>query len=243
MRLAGKVAVVTGGSSGIGLAVAQGLAAQGARVIAAARRAPDGPPHVPEPGAIVQARLDVTRDGDVAAFFRVLGPVDVLVQAAGHGIFAPFVEARVEDLRAMLDVHVVGAFLCARAALVGMQAPRLGGDAPRAGDPREPPRGHIVMVGSAASHRTFPGCALYTAAKDALRGMTRVLIEEARVWNVRVTTVAPGATDTPIWDDKPSFDRTKMLPAAEVAGAIVDVICRPALSVEELVLMPPGGAL
>jgi NAD(P)-dependent dehydrogenase (short-subunit alcohol dehydrogenase family) len=102
---------------------------------------------------------------------------------------------------------------------------------------------HIVNVASVAAFRTFTSCAGYSAAKEGQRGLTRVLVEEARALGVRVTGLYPGAVDTPIWDGRAGFDRTAMLRPADVAGVVVEIIARPELAVEELVVMPPAGAL
>jgi short-subunit dehydrogenase len=103
-------------------------------------------------------------------------------------------------------------------------------------------RGHIVTVSSIAAFRTFKGQAMYSAAKEAQRGFTRVLVEEAREHDVRVTGFYPGATDTPAWDGT-DFDRGRMMRPDDVAAFLVDVICRPQVSAEEIVLLPPGGVL
>jgi NAD(P)-dependent dehydrogenase (short-subunit alcohol dehydrogenase family) len=128
----------------------------------------------------------------------------------------------------MLEVHVVGTLLCAREALRRMQPRR---------------SGHIVAIGSHAAHRAFTDCSGYTAAKAGQLGLMRVLAEEARPHNVRVTTLLPGATDTPIWDERPEFDRGKMMKPSDVAGFLVELVARPALSVEEVTVTPPAGAL
>jgi NAD(P)-dependent dehydrogenase (short-subunit alcohol dehydrogenase family) len=228
--LQGKLCVVTGASSGLGQAIAAALAGAGAAVCGLARRFPDGPLAAPLPGGVMTpARLDVTDEAAVAARFAELGPVDVVVACAGVGTFAPVSETRAADLRAMLDVHIVGTFLVARALLL---------------QPARPGRvRHIVNVSSIAALRTFPGCAAYSAAKEGQRGLTRVLVEEARAHGVRVTGLYPGATDTPIWDDRPGFDRAAMLRPESVAGLVVEICARPELAVEELVVMPPAGAL
>ena len=229
--LDGKLAVVTGASTGIGAAIAEALAAEGAAVVAYARRfAAPGLSSAPVAGSVTPVALDVTDERAVAARFAELpGPgLDVLVCSAGIGKFAPVVEAELADVRAMLHVHVLGTFLCARAALRRMIPQR---------------RGHIVTIASVAAQRAFPECAGYTAAKAGQLGLTRVIAEEARPHDVRVTAVLPGATDTPIWDERPSFDRTKMMRPADVAGFVVSLVARPAIAVEEVVVMPPGGAL
>ncbi|HVK86548.1 MAG TPA: SDR family oxidoreductase, partial [Kofleriaceae bacterium] len=154
--------------------------------------------------------------------------VDVLVCSAGVGTFAPILHAKPADLRAMLDVHVVGTLLCARAALRRMQPRR---------------KGHIVVIGSHVAHRTFVECGAYTAAKAGQLGLTRVLAEEARPYDIRVTSILPGATDTPIWDDRPGFDRSKMMKPEDVAGFLVSIVARPNIAVEEVTVMPPAGAL
>ncbi len=228
MRLDRKVAVVTGASSGLGAAIAEAFAAEGAGVVGVARRFSAAPAGPPEPGRVVQARLDVTDEAAVTGAFAAIGPVDILVNCAGTGVFDPIVEANVADVRAMLDVHVVGAFLCSREALRGMRDRR---------------RGHILNVSSVAAFRTFTSCAAYTAAKEGLRGFTRVLVEEARPHDVRVTGLYPGAIDTPIWDTREGFDRTAMLQPPDLASFVVEVVVRPELSVEELVVFPPRGAL
>lgn len=228
-RLLGKVAAVTGGSSGIGAAVARALAGEGAAVYALARRFPaTAVVERPEPGQIVERQLDVTDEHAVRAAFAAFGPLDVLVCSHGTGTFAPVQTAETADLRAMLDSHVVGTFLCAREALRGMQPRR---------------SGHLVAIGSHVAHRAFPECAGYTAAKAAQLGLMRVIGEEARPYNIRATTVMPGATDTPIWDDRPGFDRSKMMKPDDVAGFVVAIIARPAISIDEVTVMPPAGAL
>jgi NAD(P)-dependent dehydrogenase (short-subunit alcohol dehydrogenase family) len=90
---------------------------------------------------------------------------------------------------------------------------------------------------------SFPDCSVYTAAKAGQHGLTRVLAEEARADGIRVTSFQPGATDTPIWDDRPGFDRSKMMRSEHVAALLIELIARPELSVFELQVMPPGGAL
>jgi NAD(P)-dependent dehydrogenase (short-subunit alcohol dehydrogenase family) len=232
-RLLGKLAVVTGGSSGIGRALAVALAREGAAVVSMARRfptpAPSGAPAIrPDAGQIAEVQLDVTDEAMVRDRFAALGSVDLLLCSAGVGYFAPVHTAEPADLRAMLDVHVMGTFLCAREALRGMQARR---------------SGHIVAIGSHVAHRSFPECSGYTAAKAGQLGLMRVIAEEARPYQIRVTTVMPGATDTPIWDDRPGFDRSKMMKPEDVAGFVVAIIARPAISVDEVTVMPPAGAL
>ena len=90
---------------------------------------------------------------------------------------------------------------------------------------------------------TVGECATYTAAKAGQHGFTKVLAEEARPYNVRVTLVVPGATDTAIWDDRPGFDRDRMMQADDVAGLVASIVARSRLSVEEITVLPPAGAL
>jgi NAD(P)-dependent dehydrogenase (short-subunit alcohol dehydrogenase family) len=225
-RLDGKYAIVTGGSSGIGAAIARALAAEGAAVLSAARRfSGDG---VPKPGEVVDVHLDVTDEAEVAARFGALPQLDIVVCSAGTGTFTPIATSPVADLRAMLEVHITGTFLCAREALRRMQPRRTG---------------HIVVIGSHAAHHAFTDCGGYTAAKAGQLGLARVLAAEARPYDIRVTALLPGATDTPIWDDRPDFDRSKMMQPEDVAGFLVDLVTRPAISVGEVVLTPPAGVL
>jgi NAD(P)-dependent dehydrogenase (short-subunit alcohol dehydrogenase family) len=227
-RLLGKFAIVTGGSSGIGAACAEALASEGAAVLSTARRYDHGPAPHPALGEVAHAGLDVTNEAEVNQRFGELPEVDIVVCSAGVGTFAPIINASVADVRAMLDVHIVGTLLCARAALRRMQPRR---------------KGHIVIIGSHVAHRAFTECAGYTAAKAGQLGLARVLAEEARPYDIRVTTLLPGATDTPIWDDRPGFDRSKMMKPEDVAGFLISIVARPNIAVEEVIVMPPAGAL
>jgi NAD(P)-dependent dehydrogenase (short-subunit alcohol dehydrogenase family) len=231
-RLIGKVAAVTGASSGIGLAIAAALAREGAAVVSYARRfTTTALAGRPVAGQVTQVQLDVTDEAAVRARFAELAAhdhLDVLVCAAGVGTFTPVHTTATADVREMLDVHVLGTFLCVREALKLMQPRR---------------RGHLVAIGSHVAGRAFADCGGYTAAKAGQLGLMRVVAEEARGYDIRVTTVMPGAVDTPIWDDRPGFDRSKMMKPDDLAGFVVALVARPSISVEEVVVTPPAGAL
>jgi 3-oxoacyl-[acyl-carrier protein] reductase len=228
VRLQGKFALVTGGSSGIGAACAQALAAEGAAVLACGRRYARGGLALPAAGQVIEAHLDVTVEAEVDALVAALPALDILVCSHGTGTFEPIVASSLAHVREMLDVHIAGTFLCARAALRRMQRERAG---------------HIAIIGSHAAHEAFPECGGYTAAKAGQLGLARVLAAEARPFDVRVTALLPGATDTPIWDDRPSFDRSKMMLPADVASFLVAIVTRPEIAVDEVVVRPPAGVL
>lgn len=227
-RLLGQFAVVTGGSSGIGAACAEALAGEGAGVLATGRRFEPGLSSSPALGQVAHVRLDVTDESEVTRVFDSLPELDIVVCSAGVGTFGPIINTPTIAVRAMLDVHILGTLNCARAALRRMQPRR---------------RGHIVVIGSHVAHRAFTDCAGYTAAKAGQLGLVRVLAEEARPYEIRVTTLLLGATDTPIWDDRPGFDRSKMMKPDDVASFLISIVARPGISVEEVIVMPPAGAL
>ena len=197
-------------------------------MLACARRFPLAPVRPPGLGEVASAHLDVTDEAEVKERFAELPELDVVVCSAGTGTFAPIVNASAAELREMLEVHIVGSFLCAREALRRMQPRR---------------RGHIVMIGSHAAHHAFTDCGGYTAAKAGQLGLARVLAAEARAYDIRVTTLLPGATDTPIWDDRPGFDRSKMMQPADVASFLIALLARPGIAIEEVTLTPPAGVL
>jgi NAD(P)-dependent dehydrogenase (short-subunit alcohol dehydrogenase family) len=197
--LAGKVCVVTGASRGIGRAIAEALAAEGAKLsLCAAREPPAFGDHA--------ARCDVSRAGEVAAFFAAseerLGPPDVLVLNAGVLERAPLEELTEAQWDRVLGVNLKGAYLCARAAWPTMRARR---------------RGRIVAVGSISGTLGTPQASAYNASKWGLTGFIKSIAEEGREHGIFCATVLAGGVDTDMLRQTP-FAPT--VSAAEVAGVV-----------------------
>lgn len=177
-----RVAVVVGGASGIGWAVAQTLAADGCRVTVAdrnadgaAQRATDlGPPHTGE-------TVDVTDEAGVAALFERIGPVDVVVNTAGYSGIGRITDLAVEDFRGVVDVCLTGAFIVAKHA--GRQL--------RDG-------GALVSITSLNARQAAPGMSAYCAAKAGLAMLTQVAALEFAPRGIRVNAVSPGFVTTPL---------------------------------------------
>jgi NAD(P)-dependent dehydrogenase (short-subunit alcohol dehydrogenase family) len=216
--LVGQVAVVTGASRGIGLAVADALAREGAKVVRSARSLkPFGDAvRLDVPGDIT----DPNQVGELAEETRAaFGEPDLLVNSAGMFRLSLFEETSADEFAAQLAANLQAAFQVARAFLPAM---------------RSRGRGRLINLGSIADHRAFPENAAYAASKYGLRGLHEVLREEYRGSGVLCTLLSPGPTDTPAWDPvdpdhKPGFvPRAKMLRVEDVAEAVVWVATRPA---------------
>lgn len=232
------MAIVTGAGRGIGRAVAQAFAREGAAVVLAARTASEIAAVAREiagaGGRARAVRTDVTREASVGGLVEktlaAFGQVDILVTAAGAAGFAPLVDTKPEAWDRMLAVNARGVFLCCRAVLPPMM---------RRG------RGTIINVVSVAAKRAIPGGAAYAASKHAVLGLSRVLAEEMRPHGVRVGALCPGAVDTALWDAVPNPPpRSRMLRPEDVAGAAVLMASLPPrASLEDLTLLPIDGIL
>ncbi len=183
--LAGRTAIVTGGGRGIGAAVARALTEAGARVTVFARSEGELRGIAERGWAALAVAGDVSREEDVSrllgAHEGALGACDVLVNNAGVLERAPAEELSPEAFRRVLEVNLVGAFLCARAVIPSMKRRR---------------RGRIVNVASVAATTGTPEGSAYNSSKWGLLGLTRCLAEELREHGVQCLAVSPGSVDT-----------------------------------------------
>jgi NAD(P)-dependent dehydrogenase (short-subunit alcohol dehydrogenase family) len=232
-----KVALVTGGSRGIGLAIARALIAEGAKVMISARDASllqraakkIGTSRARPVPLVCDVRDPEAVQRMLAALEERFGRLDVLVNNAG--ISHPNLSVAnlpVESWREVIATNLTGMFLVTRAALPLMNS-----------------GGAIVNNLSIAAKRVFPGSSAYNASKHGALGFTNTLREELRQQGIRVIALLPGATDTAIWNTFwPDAPRRKMMSPSMVAGAVVRALTLPLEStLEELRILPRAGAL
>jgi len=241
--LDGRVAIVTGASSGIGAAVAEALAEAGAAVVLGARReerlkaVAEG---IREGGGRAEVRAtDVTVRTDVEALASLaldrFGGIDVLVNNAGIMPLSPVAELRVDDWVRMVDVNVKGVLHGIAAVLPTML---------------ERGRGHIVNLGSVAGRRPFPGGCVYSATKFAVRSLSwGMQLELSAAHGIRITDVQPGVVDTELTDHIPdrsrreafqsSWEERRSLASGDVARAVLFAVTSPAhVNVNEILIRP-----
>ncbi|UCF67892.1 MAG: SDR family oxidoreductase [Acidobacteriota bacterium] len=229
--LRGKVAVVTGGRRGIGLATVKALAQRGARVVATSREVRGFPPAIDRD--VVFAQLDVQDDEAIRRLFdwvgEEVGRLDVLVNNAGLGRFGPVGQTRSDTWHELLETNLIGPALCSRAALPLM---------------RQSGGGRIINLGSIAGRMPLAENGAYGASKAGLRLLSQVLAIEERGHGIRTTHVTLGAVATDIWDDREGFDRRQMLDPSRVGEIVAGIASEPlSVALEEVQLMPPGGIL
>jgi NAD(P)-dependent dehydrogenase (short-subunit alcohol dehydrogenase family) len=229
------IVVVTGASQGIGRAIAEAFSERNGAKVALVARTRSKLEAVAEAcrergGEPLVVPTDVTNDEAVAAMAEAVrsewGTPDVLVNNAGNFDYAPLDELTLEGFRDQIDVNLTGAFAVTKAFLPDMRARG---------------SGHLFFMGSVASVMAYPGNAGYCAAKHGLRGLARVVREETKDEGVRVTTVLPGATDTPTWAGA-DIPKERFMAPEDVAQSVVDAYHLSDRTVlEELLLRPQEG--
>jgi NAD(P)-dependent dehydrogenase (short-subunit alcohol dehydrogenase family) len=235
--LAGKVALITGGNRGIGLAIADVLAAQGCHVVIAGRdleslkqAAKRLAKHKRDVLSVV---CDVRDENSVNALMVPVRDrfqwLDILINNAGIGHpNVSVAELPVKIWKDVIETNLTGMFLVTRAALPLMKR-----------------GGAIVNNLSIAAKRVFPGSSAYNASKHGALGFNDTLREELRGRGIRVIALLPGASDTAIWETLwPEAPRKKMMSPGTVAQAVVNALMLPPDgTVEELTILPSAGTL
>lgn len=243
MELKGKVALVTGASSGIGAATAKKLAAEGVKVGLAARRLDRLQALVAEikaaGGEAIALEMDVTVQESVAAGVATLhetyGSIDIAFNNAGLMPISDIASLKIEEWHRMVDVNVKGLFNTVAAVLPVMQAQK---------------SGHMINTSSIAGRKTFPGLGVYCATKHAVAAFSDILrMEIAPKYNIRVTSLQPGAVESELFehitDDnyraqmEQLKEQMKFLKAEDIADSIVYALRAPDhVDVAELFIMP-----
>jgi len=225
-----KTALITGASSGIGLAAAHALSQSGFRVGLLARRVEAlnaAVAAIREAGGQAWAGVADVRDAaGVGAFVHQAvdryGKIDLLVHSAGIFQLRPFEQTSLALWEETLSVNLTGAFVVSQAVW-----PHIAG-------------GQIIHISSVAGVQPFPGCAAYSASKYGLVGLGEVLALEGRARNIRVHVLCPGNTETPLWQEQaPAEVQARMMRPEQVAEVVRWLaVSPPALTFDRVVVRP-----
>jgi NADP-dependent 3-hydroxy acid dehydrogenase YdfG len=242
-KLYGKVAVITGASSGIGEATAEALAAERASVVVAARREDRledlvGQINGKDGGKAIAVACDVTDEQQAHDLIKrakdEFGRVDILVNNAGVMQLSKIQRGLSDEWRTMFEVNVLGLLYASDAAIEVM---------------KEQGSGHLVNISSLASRGTRPGLGVYSGTKMAVNGISESLRQELLEDNIRVTMVEPGAVETELPDhitDEEAreglsslLEQLDPLKAEDIANAVVYVVTQPErVSINEILIRP-----
>jgi NAD(P)-dependent dehydrogenase (short-subunit alcohol dehydrogenase family) len=234
MPLRGQVAIVTGGSRGIGRAIAHALVANGANVaitgrsetdLSAARRSIEGA----GPGAIETLRADVRVYGDAerttSATVERFGGLDIVVNNAGVGVFANVADMTPTQWSDVIETNLTGVFNMCHAALPHLR--NRGG-------------GYIINISSLAGKNPFAGAAAYCASKSGLNAFSEALMQEVRYENIRVTYIMPGSVATGFSGGNESKGSDWKVASEDVGEVVIDVVTSHPRSLQSRIELRPS---
>ena len=216
MDVPGKIAIVTGGTRGIGRAIALSLVRAGAEVAITGRKELDlahATSQLKQHGKATGYVCDVRDYEQVKSTFAKvsedLGGLDILVNNAGVGIFSSVESMSIGDFRAVLETNVFGVFYCCHEAIPLLK--RRGG-------------GYIINISSLAGANPHPNMAAYNASKFALNGFSEALMQEVRHDGIKVSYIMPGSVNTEFGGDEPSDTKSWQLQSDDVARVVMDLL-------------------
>jgi len=232
--LTGKVAIVTGGSKGIGRAIAEALVKEGVNVCISARSRQEIDEAVLamrsfDKGKATGVVADVCNYSQVKALFELveaqLGGLDILINNAGIGIFQTVEEMSVEDFRSIMETNLFGVFYCCHEAIPRMNL--------RGG-------GYIVNMSSLAGTNAHPRMAAYNASKFGLNGFSEALMQEVRHDNIKVSYIMPGSVNTEFGGDEADESKSWQLQPSDVAEVVIGLLKDDARSLVSRVEIRPS---
>lgn len=234
MNLNGKVAVVTGGTKGIGKGIAEALIGARVNVAICSRRddqinAAGRELSQAGEGRVMGSACDVREYNQVKSFFdevvREFGGLDILVNNAGVGIFGPVETMTPEEFRVVIDTNLVGVFNCCHAAIPLM---------------KQRGWGYIINISSLAGANPHPRMAAYNASKFGLNGFSEALMQEVRHDGIKVSYIMPGSVNTEFGGDTPGEDKNWQLRPEDIARVVMDLLHHPDHSLPSRVEIRPS---